>query len=129
VGNDEGDRELHRAADDAKDRTYVLGVLTAVQLKHAMFPLGDTPSKEMVRAEAAERGLSVAQKPDSHDICFIPDGDTRGWLEEKVGTATGELVDRTGAVVGTHEGAHGYTVGQGRGLHLGGPAPAGRPRL
>lgn len=121
--------ELHRASDNAKDQSYVLGVLTAEQLAHTYFPLGSTPSKALVRAEAAERGLSVAQKPDSHDICFIPDGDTRGWLAEKVGTATGEIVDREGSVVGSHEGAHGYTVGQRRGLHLGVPAPDGKPRF
>ncbi|MDR2294076.1 MAG: tRNA 2-thiouridine(34) synthase MnmA [Microbacterium sp.] len=127
----DGDRglELHRAADDAKDQSYVLGVLTAEQLAHTYFPLGETPSKAVVRAEAAERGLLVAAKPDSHDICFIPDGDTRGWLAEKVGTATGEIVDREGRVVGSHEGAHAYTVGQRRGLHLGVPAADGKPRF
>lgn len=121
--------ELHRAADDAKDQSYVLGVLTAEQLAHTYFPLGTTPSKALVRAEAAQRGLSVAQKPDSHDICFIPDGDTRGWLAEKVGSETGDIVDRSGAVVGSHEGAHGYTVGQRRGLKLGVPAADGKPRF
>ncbi|MFS0912574.1 tRNA 2-thiouridine(34) synthase MnmA [Microbacterium sp. 179-I 3D2 NHS] len=125
----EGGRELHRAADDAKDQSYVLGVLTAEQLAHTYFPLGTTPSKAVVRAEAAARGLSVAQKPDSHDICFIPDGDTRGWLAEKVGTATGEIVDREGSVVGSHEGAHAFTVGQRRGLNLGIPAADGKPRF
>ncbi|GAA1691807.1 tRNA 2-thiouridine(34) synthase MnmA [Microbacterium sediminicola] len=122
-------RELHRASDQAKDQSYVLGVLTADQLAHTYFPLGATPSKAEVRAEAERRGLTVAQKPDSHDICFIPDGDTRGWLAEKVGTATGEIVDRTGAVVGSHEGAHAFTVGQRRGLQLGVPAPDGKPRF
>ncbi|MGN8552702.1 UNVERIFIED_CONTAM: tRNA 2-thiouridine(34) synthase MnmA [Microbacterium sp. SLM126] len=121
--------ELHRASDAAKDQSYVLGVLTAQQLAHTYFPLGSTPSKAIVRAEAEARGLSVAQKPDSHDICFIPDGDTRGWLAEKVGTATGEVVDRAGAVVGSHEGAHAFTVGQRRGLSLGIPAPDGKPRF
>lgn len=121
--------ELHRAADNAKDQSYVLGVLTAEQLAHTYFPLGTTPSKAVVRAEAEARGLSVAQKPDSHDICFIPDGDTRGWLAEKVGTATGEIVDRTGSVVGSHEGAHAFTVGQRRGLKLGVPAADGKPRF
>lgn len=121
--------ELHRAADNAKDQSYVLGVLTAEQLAHTYFPLGTTPSKAVVRAEAAERGLTVAQKPDSHDICFIPDGDTRGWLADKVGTATGEIVDRSGAIVGSHEGAHGFTVGQRRGLKLGIPAADGKPRF
>ncbi len=121
--------ELHRASDAAKDQSYVLGVLTAEQLAHTYFPLGSTPSKALVRAEAEERGLTVAHKPDSHDICFIPDGDTRGWLAEKVGTAPGEIVDRTGAVVGSHEGAHAFTVGQRRGLSLGVPAPDGKPRF
>lgn len=121
--------ELHRAADNAKDQSYVLGVLTAEQLAHTYFPLGTTPSKAVVRAEAAERGLTVAQKPDSHDICFIPDGDTRGWLADRVGTATGEIVDRDGAVVGSHEGAHSFTVGQRRGLKLGIPAADGKPRF
>ena len=121
--------ELHRASDSAKDQSYVLGVLNAEQLAHTYFPLGDTPSKALVRAEAAERGITVAQKPDSHDICFIPDGDTRAWLAEKVGTATGDIVDREGDVVGTHEGAHAFTVGQRRGLRLGVPAPDGKPRF
>ena len=125
----DGSLELHRASDAAKDQSYVLGVLTAEQLAHTYFPLGSTPSKALVRAEAKARGLSVAQKPDSHDICFIPDGDTRGWLAEKVGTATGEIVDRAGSVVGSHEGAHAFTVGQRRGLKLGVPAADGKPRF
>ncbi|WP_082886089.1 tRNA 2-thiouridine(34) synthase MnmA [Microbacterium oleivorans] len=122
-------RELHRASDEAKDQSYVLGVLTADQLAHTYFPLGTTPSKAVVRAEAAERGLTVAQKPDSHDICFIPDGDTRGWLAEKVGAEQGDVVDREGSVVGRHEGAHAFTVGQRRGLQLGVPAADGKPRF
>jgi tRNA-specific 2-thiouridylase len=125
----QGALELHRASDAAKDQSYVLGVLTVEQLAHTLFPLGDTPSKALVRAEAQERGLTVAHKPDSHDICFIPDGDTRGWLADRVGAAEGEIVDRTGAVVGTHEGAHAFTVGQRRGLALGVPAADGKPRF
>lgn len=125
----DGALELHRASDAAKDQSYVLGVLTAEQLAHSYFPLGDTPSKALVRAEAAERGLSVAQKPDSHDICFIPDGDTRGWLADRVGAETGDIVDRSGEVVGTHEGARAFTVGQRRGLSIGIPAPDGKPRF
>ncbi|REJ04751.1 tRNA 2-thiouridine(34) synthase MnmA [Microbacterium bovistercoris] len=121
--------ELHRASDNAKDQSYVLGVLDAEQLAHTYFPLGSTPSKALVRAEAAERGLSVAQKPDSHDICFIPDGDTRGWLAEKVGAEQGEILDRDGEVVGTHDGAHAFTVGQRKGLRLGVPAADGKPRF
>ncbi|MFD6814812.1 tRNA 2-thiouridine(34) synthase MnmA [Enteractinococcus coprophilus] len=129
IENDRGELELHRAADDAKDQSYVLGVLTAEQLKHSMFPLGDTPSKDMVRAEAAERGLSVAQKPDSHDICFIPDGDTRGWLEEKIDMTEGAIVDTDGEQVGTHPGAQAFTIGQRRGLAIGKPAEDGKPRF
>ncbi len=111
-------RELHRAVDPAKDQSYVLGVLDADQLARSFFPLGDS-TKPQVRAEAAERGFAVAKKPDSHDICFIPDGDTRGWLDRRLGEREGELVDATtGAVVGTHRGAHGFTVGQRRGLGL-----------
>jgi len=125
----DGNRELHRAADWAKDQSYVLGVLTHEQLKHSLFPLADTPSKAEVRAEAERRGLSVANKPDSHDICFIPDGDTRGWLSERIEMADGEILDHEGSVVGTHSGAHAFTVGQRKGLRLGRPAPDGKPRF
>ncbi len=124
-----GALELHRASDNAKDQSYVLGVLTAEQLAHTMFPLGETPTKALVRAEAEARGLTVANKPDSHDICFIPDGDTRGWLADRVGAEKGEILDRSGAVVGSHEGAHAFTVGQRRGLSLGIPAADGKPRF
>ena len=125
----DGNRELHRAAAWAKDQSYVLGVLTAQQLAHSMFPLGATPSKAEVRAEAAARGFSVANKPDSHDICFIPDGDTRGWLAERVGAERGVIRDLDGPVVGTHEGAHAFTIGQRKGLSLGVPSADGRPRF
>lgn len=119
---------LRRSVDAAKDQSYVLAVLTRAQLDRAMFPLGDS-TKAQVRAEAAERGLAVADKPDSHDICFIADGDTRRFLAERLGERPGNVVDvRTGAVVGTHSGAYAFTVGQRKGLALGVPAPDGRPR-
>ncbi|GAA0911194.1 tRNA 2-thiouridine(34) synthase MnmA [Virgisporangium ochraceum] len=119
---------LRRSVDLAKDQSYVLAVLTPSQLGHAMFPLGDV-TKADVRAEASDRGLAVADKPDSHDICFIADGDTRRFLGERLGTASGPIVDAaSGAVLGEHGGAHGYTVGQRRGLHLNRPAPDGKPR-
>jgi tRNA-specific 2-thiouridylase len=118
---------LHRAADAAKDQSYVLGVLTRDQLEHSLFPLGGS-TKPQVRAEAERRGLSVARKPDSHDICFIADGDTAGWLREKLGPSSGEIVDTEGTVVGQHEGTYGFTIGQRRGLRIGTPAPDGRPR-
>jgi tRNA-specific 2-thiouridylase len=123
----DGARELHRAVDPAKDQSYVLGVLDADQLAHAMFPLGDTP-KELVREEAERRGLAVAQKPDSHDICFIADGDTQGFLEQRLGTAPGEIVDVDGTRLGEHSGAYGFTIGQRKGLRIGHPAADGKPR-
>ena len=106
----------------AKDQSYVLGVLDERQLAHAMFPLGDTlTTKDEIRAEAERRGLAVAKKPDSHDICFIADGDTQGFLAGRLGTAEGDIVDESGAKVGTHEGAYGFTIGQRKGLRIGHP--------
>ncbi|MGQ4596694.1 tRNA 2-thiouridine(34) synthase MnmA [Nocardia sp. R6R-6] len=118
---------LRRAVDADKDQSYVLAVLTAQQLSRAMFPVGDTP-KPQIRAEAAERGLAVANKPDSHDICFIPSGDTRAFLGAKIGIRPGAVVDSDGQVLGQHEGVHGFTVGQRKGLGLPGPAADGKPR-
>jgi tRNA-uridine 2-sulfurtransferase len=108
--------ELRRSVDPAKDQSYVLGVLTAGQLAGAVFPLGGM-TKQRVREIAAERGFAVAAKPDSHDICFIPDGDTRGFLARRLGERPGPVVDAaTGAVLGEHRGTYGFTVGQRRGL-------------
>ena len=120
--------ELHRAVDEAKDQSYVLGVLTQHQVEHSWFPLGGSTKTE-VRAEAATRGLSVAAKPDSHDICFIPDGDTAGFLDARLGTRPGTIVNVDGTAVGEHEGTHHFTVGQRRGLRLGVPAADGKPRF
>ena len=127
VSDPAGSRELHRAADPGKDQSYVLGVLTADQLDRAMFPLGDTVKSD-VRVEAARRGLAVAAKPDSHDICFIADGDTAGFLAGRLGPAPGSIVDETGAVVGSHAGTYRYTIGQRKRLGLSQPAPDGKPR-
>jgi tRNA-specific 2-thiouridylase len=110
------DGELRRSVDAAKDQSYVLGVLTPEQLAAAWFPLGGM-TKDRVRAIAAERGFAVATKPDSHDICFIPDGDTRGFLARRLGSRPGPVVDAaTGETVGEHDGTYGFTVGQRRGL-------------
>jgi tRNA-specific 2-thiouridylase len=128
VTDPDGNLELHRSAEVAKDQSYVLGVLTAEQLKHSMFPLGASASKQEIRKEADRRGLSVANKPDSYDICFIPEGDTQDWLSEKVGKAPGQIVDREGEVLGNHEGTHEFTVGQRKGLAIGRPAADGKPR-
>jgi tRNA-uridine 2-sulfurtransferase len=122
-----GGQRLRRSVDQAKDQSYVLAVLTGEQLGRAMFPLGDT-TKDQVRKEAAERGLAVADKPDSHDVCFISDGDTRRFLRGQLGARPGPIVDQDGQVVGGHDGSYGFTVGQRKGLRLGTPAPDGRPR-
>jgi tRNA-specific 2-thiouridylase len=120
-------RRLVRSVDAAKDQSYVLGVLTSEQLSRAMFPLGGT-TKDEVRAEAARRGLAVADKPDSHDVCFIADGDTRGFLRRHLGSAPGPLVERDGVVVGSHDGSYGFTIGQRKGLRIDRPAADGKPR-
>lgn len=120
-------RELHRAVDSAKDQSYVLGVLTAEQLAHALFPLGDT-AKAQVRAEAADRGLALADKPDSHDVCFIADGDTAGFLRARLGERPGDVVDESGERLGGHDGSYAYTIGQRRRLRIGAPAADGHPR-
>ena len=118
---------LRRAVDTDKDQSYVLAVLTADQLAHAMFPIGDTP-KARIRHEAAQRGLAVAQKADSHDICFIPSGDTQAFLGARIGVRRGSVVDSSGAVLAEHDGVHGFTIGQRKGLGIAGPGPDGRPR-
>jgi tRNA-specific 2-thiouridylase len=86
---------LRRAVDRDKDQSYVLGVLTTEQLRHAVFPIGDTP-KPAIRDEAARRGLVTADKPDSHDICFIPSGDTRAFLGARIGVRPGRRWCRAG---------------------------------
>ena len=120
--------ELHRAVDAAKDQSYVLGVLDSEQIAHSLFPLGGT-TKAAVRVEAEARGLTVARKPDSHDICFIPDGDTAAFVRSRLGSQPGDVVDvETGAVVAHHAGAHAFTIGQRRGLGIRVPAADGSPR-
>ncbi len=125
--------EMHRAVDHGKDQSYVLGVLTQEQLAHSLFPLGGS-TKADVRREAADRGLRVADKPDSHDICFVADGDNAGWLREKLGARApnhgGAIVDdATGEEVGRHDGTYAFTIGQRKGLRIGRPAPDGKPRF
>lgn len=118
---------LRRAVDADKDQSYVLAVLTAEQLRHAVFPIGDTP-KAAIRDEAARRGLATANKPDSHDICFIPSGDTRAFLGARIGVRPGVVVDADGTVLARHDGVHGFTIGQRKGLGIPGPGPDGDPR-
>ena len=120
-------RTIHRAVDPAKDQSYVLAVLNIDQLAGAHFPLGDT-IKDEVRLEAERRGLFVANKPDSHDICFVPSGDNAGWLRDRVGSEVGPIVDADGTKLGEHKGAYTYTIGQRRGLGLTVPGAGGEPR-
>ena len=118
------DGRLVRSVDPGKDQSYVLAVLSREQLSRSMFPLGSSTKAE-VREEAAARGMAVASKPDSHDVCFIPDGDTRSFLAGRLGDAPGRIVAEDGTPVGTHDGAFGFTIGQRKGLRVGVPT-AGR---
>ena len=110
---------LLKGKDPAKDQSYVLYSLTRDQLSHTCFPLGDY-SKEEIRRIAAEQGFFNARKKDSQDICFIPDGDYRQFIEKSTGVKSqpGDFVDREGRVLGRHEGYYCYTIGQRRGLGI-----------
>ena len=115
--------ELHRAADPARDQSYFLFATTREQLEFLRFPLGHLP-KDRVRDIARAIGLPVAAKPDSQDICFVPDGDYARVVEKVRPDAVrpGEIVDRAGKVLGQHRGLIHFTVGQRRGLEIGGQA-------
>jgi tRNA-specific 2-thiouridylase len=115
--------ELHRAVDPARDQSYFLFATTQAQLDYLRFPLGGMPKNE-VRALATELGLGVADKPDSQDICFVPDGKYSAIVEKLRPDAArpGEIVDAAGAVIGRHDGVIHYTVGQRKGLGLSGNA-------
>ena len=112
--------ELHRAADSRRDQSYFLFATTREQLAVCRFPLGDFPDKAAVRAEAARLGLPVAEKPDSQDICFVPQGRYHEVVAKLRPEAAepGEIVDEAGRVLGRHQGLARYTVGQGKGLGL-----------
>ncbi|MFN6978123.1 MAG: tRNA 2-thiouridine(34) synthase MnmA [Gemmobacter sp.] len=114
--------ELHRAADPARDQSYFLFSTTRAQLAFLRFPLGGLASKAETRALAARYGLPVADKPDSQDICFVPQGNYAAVIEKlRPGAADpGEIVDLGGTVLGTHAGVIHYTIGQRRGLAIGG---------
>ncbi|MGR3700751.1 MAG: tRNA 2-thiouridine(34) synthase MnmA [Paracoccaceae bacterium] len=114
--------ELHAAADAARDQSYFLFSTTAEQLDYLRFPLGHLASKAETRALAARYGLPVADKPDSQDICFVPNGNYAAVIEKlRPGAAEpGEIVDVAGNVLGTHKGVIHYTIGQRRGLGIGG---------
>lgn len=110
---------LYSAPDKAKDQSYFLAGLTQDQLSHSLFPLGDY-TKEQVRQIAQEQGFVNARKKDSQDICFIPDGDYKAFMERYTGKIypSGDFVDSHGKIIGQHHGAVGYTLGQRKGLGL-----------
>ena len=122
--------ELHRAADPAKDQSYFLFATTAEQLDYLRFPLGGM-SKDETRAHAARFGLAVADKPDSQDICFVPSGDYGAVIEKmRPGAgAPGDIVHLDGRVLGRHDGIIHYTIGQRRGLGIGGGMTDGNSPL
>ena len=127
-----GDVDLVRAVDGGKDQSYVLWMATPWQLSRTLLPVGEL-TKDAVREIADDLGFRVAAKPDSHDICFVPDGDTAGYLAQRLPAAPGPIVDLDGTVLGEHEGVWRFTVGQRRGLGLSGGGGAGhdadgRPR-
>jgi tRNA-specific 2-thiouridylase len=119
----DGRAELHKGRDPARDQSYFLYGTTKEQLDLLRFPIGELPKSE-VRAMATEAGLPVAAKPDSQDICFVPDGDYAGLVKRlrPETDAPGEIVDLSGRVLGEHRGIVHFTVGQRRGLEIGGSA-------
>ncbi len=115
-----GRRVLRRGRDQAKDQSYFLFSLTQAQLARAVFPIGALTKPE-VRAYAQERGLPVAAKPDSHEICFVPDHDHAAFIDRAAANrapAPGPIVDIEGSPLGRHDGVHHFTVGQRKGLRL-----------
>ena len=116
--------ELHAAADGNRDQSYFLFSTTEEQLSYLRFPLGHLPSKDDTRKLAAKYGLEVADKPDSQDICFVPNGDYAAVIRKLRPEAAGpgNIVDTEGNVLGSHEGVIHYTIGQRRGLGIGGLA-------
>jgi len=110
-----GSARLHCAVDPGKDQSYVLYTLGQEELRRTLFPVGGY-TKEEIRTLAHEMALPNADKPDSADICFIPSGDYRAFVRDRVPVAAGDIVDTTGHTVGEHEGIANYTIGQRRGL-------------
>lgn len=121
---EDGSFVLLKGVDAHKDQSYVLSVLNQHQLRHAMFPLGDY-TKQEVRGLAARFGLPVASKHDSQDLCFLADGNYRRFLAEHApqAMAPGPIMNRSGVVLGQHQGLPGYTIGQRKGLGISAPEP------
>ena len=107
--------ELHRAVDDSKDQSYVLYTLRQPELQRLLFPVGHYAKTE-IRRLALEMGLPLHDKPDSAEICFVPGNDYRAFLAERLPQRPGDIVDSEGAVVGSHDGVAGFTIGQRKGI-------------
>jgi tRNA-specific 2-thiouridylase len=122
--DDDGRFHLRRGRDPAKDQSYFLFSLTQAQMARALFPVGSL-DKETVRGHARRLGLRVAEKPDSQEICFVPDGDYAAFVERKAPALTrpGAIVSEDGRLLGTHEGVHRFTIGQRKGLRLSSSEP------
>lgn len=115
VYHGEAGSELHRAVDDSKDQSYVLYTLQQPELQRLLFPVGHFPKTE-IRRLALEMGLPLHDKPDSAEICFVPGNDYRAFLAERIPQRPGEILDAEGAVVGSHDGVAGFTIGQRKGI-------------
>jgi tRNA-uridine 2-sulfurtransferase len=111
----DGTFRLLKAIDDSKDQSYVLYTLRQAELKNLLFPVGGYPKSE-IRRLAFEMGLPLHDKPDSAEICFVPDGDYRSFLAERSPQRPGAILDQTGSVVGEHDGVAGFTIGQRKGI-------------
>lgn len=111
--------KLMKGTDDNKDQSYVLFTLNQSELRRLLLPVGEYP-KDQIRDLATEANLPVAQKPDSQEICFIPDGDYRKFVGDRATPKPGDIVDANGIVLGKHPGIHFFTIGQRRGLGLNG---------
>ena len=124
VQDSTGTYHLLRGRDPAKDQSYFLFSLTQAQMAQARFPIGEL-DKDTVRAHARRLGLGVAGKPDSQEICFVPDGDYAAFVEREAPSLTrpGAIVSADGRVLGTHDGVHRFTIGQRKGLRLSSAEP------
>lgn len=119
IGQDAEGQALLMRAQSEKDQSYMLHRLSREVLSRCIFPLGMMEDKSAVRAQAQALGLPVAQKKDSMDVCFIPDGNWQGWLEKRgVRLPEGNFVDENGKILGRHKGLHHYTIGQRKGLGI-----------
>lgn len=118
-----GMKVIKKSSSVKKDQTYVLYVLNREYIPRVLFPLGEFETKDQIRAIAEEYGLVSAKKPDSQEICFIPDNDTAGFLDAHIKPVAGSIIDKNGTTLGKHTGITHYTIGQRKGLGISAPKP------